>query len=154
MSNEGLKGLDVWRKSMDFAVKVYRQVIPILPAEEKYGLCQQIRRAAQSIPANIAEGHGRYYYQEGVRFCYIARGSLEEVISHLTLASELGYLPVELYQALMRDSESLIQLINGYISYLKRSRLGAEDSTSAQALREAYPEYDVVDHDDVNANEI
>ncbi len=153
MSNEGLKGLDVWRKAMNFAIKVYSQVVPILPAEEKYGLCQQIRRAAQSIPANIAEGHGRYYYQEGIRFCYIARGSLEEVISHLSLAHELGYLPDDLYQALMHDSDSLNQLINGYISYLKRSRLG-EDSASAQALRESPLEYGALDLADGNTEDI
>ena len=78
---KGLDSLEVWRRSIDFAKLIHDTVLPILPVEEKWGLAQQLRRASQSISANIAEGYGRYYYQEGVRFCYIARGSLEETIS-------------------------------------------------------------------------
>ena len=70
----GIETLKVWQKAMDLAVKVYREIIPLLPVEEKYALASQLRRSAQSIPANIAEGYGRYYYQDNIRFCYIARG--------------------------------------------------------------------------------
>ena len=79
MSIKGLERLETWKKSRDFALSVYKEVLPLLPLEEKWGLNQQIRRSAQSVPANIAEGYGRYYYQENVRFCYVARGSLEEI---------------------------------------------------------------------------
>jgi four helix bundle protein len=77
MSIKNLESLETWRKAQEFALRVYRELIPCLPAEEKWGLCQQLRRSTISISSNIAEGHGRYYYQENVRFCYIARGSLE-----------------------------------------------------------------------------
>jgi len=56
----------------------------------------------QSIPANIAEGYGRYYYQDNVRFCYIARGSLEETLSHLVLAHELNYISTNTYELLVK----------------------------------------------------
>ena len=140
MSKEALERLLLWRKAKDFAVEVYL-LLPQLPAEEKWGLSSQIRRAVQSVPANIAEGVGRYYYQESIRFCYIARGSLDETISHLILAHELGYLPEEKFRKMMQDSDALIQLINGYIAYLKRSRIG-ENEPGAHALKEAISEYD------------
>ena len=79
MSNgKGLAGLTVWQKSIELAEKIHKELIPSLPEEEKWALSSQIRRSSQSIGANLAEGYGRYYYQEGVRFSYIARGSLEE----------------------------------------------------------------------------
>lgn len=81
MSVSGLEKLDVWCKARDFAVRVHKELLPLLPAEEKWALSQQIRRSSQSTPANIAEGHGRFYFQDNVRFCYIARGSLEETLS-------------------------------------------------------------------------
>lgn len=143
MSKHGLERLTVWRKSMDFAVKVYQKVLPALPAEEKYGLNQQIRRASQSIPANIAEGHGRYYFQENVHFAYIARGSLEEVISHLSLAKELGFLPVELYDVLIAESEEILLLINGYVAYLKRARQGENEITNGHTAKEDMAGYQI-----------
>ena len=72
MSISGLEKLDVWCKAHDMAVRIHKEIRPLLPPEEKYALSQQLRRASQSIPANIAEGHGRFYFQDNVRFCYIA----------------------------------------------------------------------------------
>ena len=88
---QGLETLEAWKRAKDFAVKVCKEILPLLPAEEKWSLSQQIRRAVQSVPANIAEGHGRFYFQETVRYCYIARGSLSETYTHITVAYELGY---------------------------------------------------------------
>ena len=145
MSLEGLERLDVWRKAQEYAVVIYRQVLPILPSEEKWAMAQQLRRAAQSIPANIAEGYGRYYYQENIRFCYIARDSLEETISFLSLANELGYLPKELFEEIIQLSDDLTRLINGYISYLKKSKHGEREPGSPSTLREPLGKYEVVD---------
>ena len=61
MTVMNLDKLDVWVRAKEFAVAVYKEVAPRLPAEEKWNLTSQIKRAAQSIPANIAEGHGRYH---------------------------------------------------------------------------------------------
>lgn len=82
MSVAGLRKLKVWVRAKDFALKIYEQVLPLLPPEEKWNLNSQLRRSTLSISANIAEGYGRFYYQDNVRFCYLARGSLEETLSH------------------------------------------------------------------------
>lgn len=108
-------------------MKIYMDVLPLLPKEEKWCLAQQLRRAVLSIPANIAEGHGRYYYQETIRFCYIARGSLEETYTYINLAHDLSFIPLELYQDINNSIEELIRLINGYIAYLKRSKRGFDE---------------------------
>ena len=76
MSISGLEKLDVWCKARDFAVRVNKEILQLLPSEEKWSLNQQLRRSSQSIPANIAEGHGRFYFQDNVRFCYIAPAAL------------------------------------------------------------------------------
>jgi four helix bundle protein len=94
---QGLETLEAWKRAKDFALAIYKEVVPRLPADEKWNLTQQLKRAAQSIPANIAEVHGRYHFLDNVRFCYMARGSLTEVQSHMTLAHELGYLSDDVY---------------------------------------------------------
>lgn len=66
-----------------------------LPAHEKYNLADQIRRASLSVLMNIAEGYGRFHYLDRLRFFYIARGSLTEVLSAFTAASSLGYVDDE-----------------------------------------------------------
>ena len=146
MSISGLEKLDVWKNSMAFAVRVHQELIPLLPAEEKWSLAQQIRRSAQSIPANIAEGHGRFYYQDNVRFCYIARGSLEETLSHIVFARKVGYIPPALYESLAGDGEELTRLINGYIGFLKQSKRGANEPGAIYAARELSSDYIIDDN--------
>ncbi len=103
----GLETLEAWKRSKDFAVQVYKKILPLLPAEEKWALNQQIRRAVTSVPANVAEGHGRYYYQDNVRFCYIARGSLMETFNHMVLAEELGFIPADVLKEMRQQVEEL-----------------------------------------------
>ena len=127
MSVEGLSRLKVWMRAKDFALLVYKKVLPSLPSEEKWNLSQQLRRASLSISANIAEGYGRFYYQENVRFCYTARGSLEEVLSHLTFAHEMRFVSDELYKELASEGDEIDKMLNGYISFLKKSKQGARE---------------------------
>ena len=141
MSVGGLEKLDVWCKARDFAVRINKEVLPMLPAEEKWVLNQQIRRSSQSIPANIAEGHGRFYFQDNVRFCYIARGSLEETLSHLVYAQKVGYIADDLFKSLALDGENVNRLINGYIGFLKKSKQGANEPGANYSVREASPDY-------------
>jgi len=148
MSVKSLETLEVWKKAKEFSLRVYRDVLPLLPSEERWNLNQQLRRASSSIPANIAEGYGRFYYQEIIRFCYIARGSLEESLSHIVLCRELQYIPKTLFDSLEQDGENLIQLINGYIGYLKRSKQGQNESGASHAIREDLAPYDIDSSED------
>lgn len=142
---QGLETLEAWKKARTLALVVYREVLPLLPAEEKWHLNQQIRRSAQSVFANIAEGHGRFYYQENVRFCYIARGSLTETYTHLVLAHDLKYIPDDLFSRLKNQIDELIRIINGYIAYLKRSKRGENEPGAKHFVQEPPAYYFIED---------
>ena len=146
MSISGLEKLDVWCKARDLAVRVNQEMLQLLPPEEKWALNQQIRRSSQSIPANIAEGHGRFYFQDNVRFCYIARGSLEETLSHIVYAYKVGYISEILYKSFSVDGENLNRLINGYIGFLKKSKQGANEPGSNYMVRDITSDYTAEDN--------
>ena len=123
----GLENLLVWQKAMEFSVHLCQSILNKLPNNERYALIPQLRRSVQSIPANIAEGYGRYYYQESVRFCYIARGSLEETNNHLVFAYKMGYIVDEEFTLCKQQIVEIRRMINGYISYLKKSKRGMNE---------------------------
>jgi four helix bundle protein len=150
MTVMNLDKLEVWSRAKDFALIIYKEVVPHLPADEKWNLTQQLKRAAQSIPANIAEGHGRFHFLDNVRFCYIARGSLTEVQSHITLAHELGYLSNEIYQRITTHAESIGKQLNNYIAYLKRSKQGEKEYPAGYTIQEESQPYIL---DDLTENE-
>lgn len=141
MSVEGLNRLKVWVRAKDFALVIYKKVLPLFPYEEKWNLNQQLRRSALSISANIAEGYGRFYYQDNVRFCYNARGSLEEVLSHLIFAYEMSFIPEGLYKELTNEGDEIDKMLNGYISYLKKSKQGANEPGANYCTHEASAAY-------------
>ena len=143
MSIKSLETLETWKKSKEFSLRIYREELPLLPSEEKWNLNQQIRRSSLSIPANIAEGYGRFYYQDNIRFCYIARGSLEETLSHLVIAREMEFIPKALFESLAQEGEKLTQLINGYIGYLKRSKQGQNEPGANHSIREDIIPYEI-----------
>jgi len=152
MSISGLEKLDVWCKARDFAVRVNKEILQLLPPEEKWSLNQQLRRSSQSIPANIAEGHGRFYFQDNVRFCYIARGSLEETLSHIVYAHKVGYIPETLYKSFSVDGENVNRLINGYIGFLKKSKQGANEPGANYIVRDMTSDYIVEDNSTLSSD--
>lgn len=90
MSNiSDFKDLKIWQKGMDIAEKCYL-FTKLFPKDELYGMVQQIRRSAVSIPANIAEGYGRRTTPEYIRFLNIAQGSLNELETHIILSQRVG----------------------------------------------------------------
>ena len=139
MGLDGLSKLMVWQKSKDFAKRIYREVLPALPPEEKWALNQQIRRASVSIFANIAEGHGRYYYQDNVRFCYIARGSLEETLSFLDFCQEMEFINKTLFSSLAKDGEEISRMLNGYIAHIKATKQGVNEPGAPRVSEDQIP---------------
>ena len=111
------RDLIVWRKAMDLVVLVYKAT-ESFPKHELYGLTSQIRRAASSIPANIAEGQGRRSKTEFRQFLGNARGSLLELDTHLELALRLNYLTTSQHDRIHRDLEEVGRILNGLLRSL------------------------------------
>lgn len=106
--------LEAWRVNHQLVIAIYK-LTATFPQSEKYGLSDQIRRAASSITANIAEGWGRYHFADKNRFYYNARGSSTEVQNHLILAKDLDLLSNERYEELKLLSFQGFLLLNGLI---------------------------------------
>ena len=115
----GYRELDVWRKSMDLVVESYRLTAPF-PQQERYGLTAQLRRAAVSVPANIAEGHGREHLREYLQFLSIANGSLMELETHVLINGRMRYIASEEEKAILMRAAELGRMLAGLIRALKR----------------------------------
>jgi len=92
------------------------------PKEEMYVLTPQIRRATISITANIAEGYGRYFFQESIQFCRMARGSVNEVLGHLYTALDEKYITRKEFERVYKNGREIERAINGYIDFLKKQK--------------------------------
>lgn len=112
------RDLIVWQKAMDLVVAVY-EICGSFPKQETYGLVSQIRRAAASIPANIAEGQGRRLPREFVQFLANARGSLLELDTHLELALRLSFISAEQHMAVKDRADEVGRLLNGLMRSIK-----------------------------------
>jgi four helix bundle protein len=102
--------------------KEIARLVNKFPQGEKFRLTDQMIRASRSITANIAEGHGRYHYQENIQFCRQARGSLCEMLDHITVALDEAYIELKVYENLHNMFFENIKVINGYINYLKNQK--------------------------------
>jgi len=119
---ESYKDLIAWRKAMTMALDIYTAT-RAFPRDEMYGLCSQLRRAAVSIPSNIAEGQGRYSRREFYRFLNNARGSLAEIETQILLARELALLPPKESDGLLKKAEELGRILNGLIASTRKEVL-------------------------------
>lgn len=115
------RNLEVWKYSRELRIQI-GIVVRSFPDSEKYRLVDQLLRASRSVTANIAEGYGRFHYQENIQFTRIARGSLYELLDHLTVAQDCGYINAQKFQSLESEMITCTKLVNGYIGYLKRSK--------------------------------
>jgi len=109
------KELKVYQKAMDFVTEIYR-LTNLFPSEEKFGLTSQMRRAAISIPSNIADGAARKNTKEYVQFLYYSLGSLSEIETQLDLAKRLGF--VENIESLNNANNEIIYMPTGLIKSL------------------------------------
>lgn len=118
MKVSSYRDLKVWQLAMDFVVEVY-QATRRFPATEHYGLTSQVRRAAVSVPANIAEGHGRHHLNEYLHHLSFANGSLKEAETHLLIAERLGYLNAPDTQHLLLITSELGRMLGALSRSLK-----------------------------------
>ncbi len=110
--------LGVWRKAIDLVEAVYRATQG-WPKEELYGLTNQVRRAAVSVPANVTEGQGQYSPKEFLHHLAIANGSLCEVEAHLVIARRLGYTDEATHKALGQQAAEVGRLLHGLMRSLR-----------------------------------
>lgn len=116
-----------WQKAR--AVKLFfrTKVMPTLPKEEKFALVFQIRKSSVSITENIAEGYGRFHYQELIQFCRISRGSLFELKDDLITCIDLKYISQEMHDEGLKLIEDAKITLNGYIKYVKSQKAKFSD---------------------------
>ena len=113
------RDLLVWQHSMDLVVRIYRTTSRF-PKEERYILVDQLRRAAISVPSNIAEGHGRSRTGDYLRHLSIAVGSLREIETQIQIANRLGYIPDAAQQELLDPSAAIGRMLSALIRALRR----------------------------------
>jgi four helix bundle protein len=107
---QSVQRLKIWRKSIDLVETSYK-LSSRLPPDERFGLVSQIRRAATSISANIAEGFGRWNARDFARFVAIASGSLRELETHLIIVQRLGYVEKEAVERALRGTDELSKML-------------------------------------------
>ena len=121
MGYKSFEELEVYKAAREYRKKIY-QLIKKLPPEEKYNLAGQMRRAALSLTNNIAEGHGRYHFQENIQYCRVSRGSLMEVIDDLNTCIDEKYFKQDYLLKLKEEGYRINKMLNGYIAYLKKRK--------------------------------
>ena len=115
---QSYQDLAVWRNSMDLAEECYRAT-KLFPKDEMYGMTSQIRRAAASVAANIAEGHGREHIGSFVQSLRIAQGSLKELETHVILAQRVGLVVSETSTRLLTKSDQIGRMLRSLIRALQ-----------------------------------
>ncbi len=118
MDSRPHRKLDVWQKSMELVRKIYQNTATF-PKNEEYGLSSQMRRAAISVPSNLAEGAARKGNKEFKQFLNIAQGSLSELDTQVELARMLGYMYSERYSELMYKMTEISKMLFGLANALK-----------------------------------
>ena len=110
--------LNVWKQARVLKLDIY-ELVKAFPKEEKFELSNQLIRCVRSIPANIAEGHGRFTYKDQIHFCIQARGSLSETLNHLIDAYDRTYINSDTLKKFDEHITSVGKLLNGYIAFLR-----------------------------------
>ena len=109
--------LRVWQQCRELRSKV-SSLVRRFPRSEQYRLVDQLLRASRSVTANIAEGHGRYHYQENIQFCRQARGSLYELIDHFSVALDEGYIDKSAFNQFRKEMLDSIKILKGAIRFI------------------------------------
>jgi len=115
---ESYKDLEIWKKGVRFAIEIY-QITREFPSHEQFGLISQLRRAASSVPANIAEGYGRESTKSYIQFLKISRGSLNEIETFLYIGFGLGYLDKAKLDEQIEKTTEIGKMMNSLIKKLR-----------------------------------
>ena len=118
---KGFKELNCWKEARNLRTQI-SELSKTLPPTEKYQLVSQLLRASRSVTANIAEGYGRFTYTDTRHFFVQARGSVTEILDHMTVAVDEGYISQETALEFEKQCETVFKLINGYIAYLDKEK--------------------------------
>jgi four helix bundle protein len=122
-SLKSFEDLECWKATRELRMFVAQNIIPKFPVEEKYALTSQLRRSSRSISDNIAEGYGRFHYQENIQSCRIGRGSLHESLNQVITARDENYIDEDLLQQFRERFERTKAILNGYINYLVKTKM-------------------------------
>lgn len=123
MSNfKSFEELACWKEARNLRLFVKNNIIAKIPSTEKFALIDQIKRSSRSVGNNIAEGYGRFHFQENIQFCRMARGSLFETLDHAIIALDEGYISEEKLNELREIHNKTLLILNGYIKYLKNQK--------------------------------
>ena len=121
MEIRSFEDLECWKCATELRRNI-SNMVKTFPVTEKYALTDQIIRASRSVTNNIAEGYGRFHFQENIQFCRHSRGSLYEVVDHLIIAKDEKYISEEEHETYKKLLNKSLALLNGYINYLMNQK--------------------------------
>jgi four helix bundle protein len=120
---QNFEQLECWKACRELRLFVVKKVVPILPAEERYRLTDQLIRSARSTTANIAEGDGRFHYLDNAKYCRISRGSCKEVLDHMITANDEDLITDDMLLDCRILVERAVKLLSAYIRYLTKAQI-------------------------------
>jgi four helix bundle protein len=123
--------LEAWKAGRELRIFVFQQIVPILKNLKEFDLLDQIKRASRSVTHNIAEGHGRFHFLDNYRFCSQARGSLNEVLDQFITCHDDSLIGDDLYHIGRDHFNKTLRILNGYMSWLKRSAKAKSTATES-----------------------
>ncbi len=118
---KSFEDLECWKVATEVR-RLVMQLVKKFPKEEKFSLTDNMTRAARSVTQNIAEGFGRFHFQENIQFCRQSRGSLQELIDQLITAHDEHYITDDEYNQARSLVDRATALLNGYINYLSKAK--------------------------------
>ena len=138
--SQTFEDLQCWQACRALRIFVARELVNILPDKEQFRLKDQLLRSARSTTANIAEGYGRFHYQDNAKFCRNARGSVYEVLDHGITGHDESYFTSAQLEQIRHQVDEAAKLLNGYINYLLRSKRGSNLSEEPAEYLSTHPD--------------
>jgi four helix bundle protein len=123
---KSFEGLECWKKAAALRRKASK-LAKTLPADERFRMADQLIRCSRSAASQIAEGYGRYHYQEYVQYCRQARGSVYELLDHLITCAEEEYVTQSELNEWRTEIDACLVTLNGFINYLLRAKQSSRD---------------------------